>query len=225
MTDFIHERPREQKTEEPVPSPAPEEGELDERTGQKRVYGYIFLLFIVAFFLLLWSFLMNQRSNEQVISELRGSTGTIQSTLDQNIALERRVAELEAEKEQLEVQIEALDKEKESLQAQLHTRELDAGQAEQAQAETDAARCVYYAAVLASEERYREAAAELADWNTAEFEQLLSDHDEKARHYAGENEQSALTHPYYDALIEQLAELGYLTVDANGQLTVTEPTG
>ena len=217
MTDIIHEHHKEEETTpaQPVPNPAPE-APVDERTGQKRVYGYIILLFVVAFFLLLWSFLMNQRSNEQVISELRGNTGTIQSTLERNIELEQQI-------EALEAQIRALDEEKESLQGRLHTQEIEAGQAELARKETDAALSVYYAAVLAGEERYREAAEVLADWNTADFVNLLDGYDARASHYAGESAQPMPVRPYCDALIARLTELSYLSADADGQLIVTEP--
>ncbi|MBE7008058.1 MAG: hypothetical protein E7422_02775 [Ruminococcaceae bacterium] len=108
MTDFIHEHPRDEKPAAPTPPPAPE-APLDEKTGQKRVYGYIFILFIVAFGLLLWSFLMNQRSTDQVLSELRGSTGTLQSTLDRNVALEQQNEALEAQIRDLEAKVRDLE--------------------------------------------------------------------------------------------------------------------
>ena len=95
MTDFIHEHPKNEETA-PAAPPAPEP-ELDEKTGQKRVYGYIFLLFIVAFSLLLWAFFMNQRGTDRVLSELRGNADALQTTLDRNIELEKRVDELENE--------------------------------------------------------------------------------------------------------------------------------
>ena len=101
MTDFIHEPPKDDQSAAPAPPPEPEEIVLDEKAGQKRVYGYIFILFIVAFALLLWAFFMNQRSNDEVLSELRGSASTLQSTLDRNIELEQQVEALEAEVEEL----------------------------------------------------------------------------------------------------------------------------
>ena len=92
MTDFIHEHP---KDEPAAPSPAPEPP-LDEKTGQKRVYGYIFILFVVAFSLLLWSYMMNQRSNDEVLSELRGNASAMQTALARNVELERQTDELQA---------------------------------------------------------------------------------------------------------------------------------
>lgn len=111
MTDFIHEHPMRDEPSAVPPSPpggSAEEVPLDEKTGQKRVYGYIFILFIVAFALLLWSFLMNQRSTDQVLSELRGNASSLQSMLDRNTALEAQVDALQAERDALEEENEAL---------------------------------------------------------------------------------------------------------------------
>ena len=118
MTDFIHEQP---KDDHPAPSPAAppaEETAIGEGGGQKRVYGYIFILFIVAFFLLLWSFLMNQRSNEEVLSELRGNAGTLQSTLDRNVELEKQNEALEAQIKTLETEVAALRTRGETLETE-----------------------------------------------------------------------------------------------------------
>lgn len=109
MTDIIHEQPKEETNSGHAPQTDAAEEALDEHTGQRRVYGYIFILFTVAFSLLLWSFLMNQRSNEQVISELRGSADSLQSTLERNIELEKKVDELE-------MQLSALREEKKALE-------------------------------------------------------------------------------------------------------------
>ena len=109
MTDFIHERHKDESAAVPsLPDEGAEEAPLDEKVGQKRVYGYIFILFIVAFALLLWSFLMNQRSNDQVLSELRGNANSLQSMLDRNAALETQVEALKAERDGLEEENEAL---------------------------------------------------------------------------------------------------------------------
>ena len=115
MTDFIHEHAKE---EQPAPPPkAPqEELPLDEKTGQKRVYGYIFILFIVAFSLLLWSFLMNQRSTDQVLSELRGNANTLQTTLDRNVALEQQNEALEQRLAALEAQVKELTERNKTLE-------------------------------------------------------------------------------------------------------------
>jgi len=107
MTDFIHEHPKDEPVN-PTPPPAREEPPLDEKTGQKRVYGYIFILFIVAFSLLLWSYMMNQRSNDQVLSELRGNASAMQTTMERNVELEQQVDELQAEARSLEAELKEL---------------------------------------------------------------------------------------------------------------------
>ncbi len=120
MTDFIHEQHEDKRPAVPA-APAADEAPLDEQTGQKRVYIYIFILFIVAFCLLLWSFLMNQRSNDQVISELRGNANTLQSTLDRNIELAQRVEALEAQIEALKAEQQALEEKNQALEAEKAT--------------------------------------------------------------------------------------------------------
>lgn len=118
MTDFIHEHPKE-----PQPNPAAEQETLpmDEKTGQKRVYGYIFILFIVAFALLVWAFLVNQRSTDQVLSELRGNADALQVTLTRNVELEREVDELEAQVQIMQDKLEALQKQNETLSEERDT--------------------------------------------------------------------------------------------------------
>ena len=116
MTDFIHEPSKDERSASPAPPPEQEEASLDEKVGQKRVYGYIFILFVVAFSLLLWSFFMNQRSNDQVLSELRGSASTLQSTLDRNIELEQQVEALEQEVRNLESEVEELQERSKALE-------------------------------------------------------------------------------------------------------------
>ena len=66
MTDFIHEAPPPENSK-----PAAPEKPTSEKERQKRVYAYIAVLFTVAFILILWSFLANHRSNQQVIDQLK----------------------------------------------------------------------------------------------------------------------------------------------------------
>ena len=134
MTDFIHEHPKDEPTN-PTPPPAREEPPLDEKTGQKRVYGYIFILFIVAFSLLLWSYMMNQRSNDLVLSELRGNASAMQTTMERNVELEKQTDELQAaldeaardklaqEREiaRLNEELAALTEERDALRSQVET--------------------------------------------------------------------------------------------------------
>ena len=93
MTDFIHEHPKDPPS--PPPCKDDQEEEVSDKVRQKRVYSYALVLFTVAFALILWTFLMNQRSHQEVITELRGSNNILQSTLEENTTLETRVAELE----------------------------------------------------------------------------------------------------------------------------------
>ena len=88
MTDFIHEAPPPEN-----PKPAAPEKPTSEKERQKRVY---------AFILILWSFLANHRSNQQVIDQLKGSTSMMQSTLEQNAKLEDEVKALETQVGELE---------------------------------------------------------------------------------------------------------------------------
>lgn len=97
MTDFIHEAPPPEN-----PKPAAPEKPTSEKERQKRVYAYIAVLFTAAFILILWSFLANHRSNQQVIDQLKGSTSMMQSTLEQNAKLEDEVKALETQVGELE---------------------------------------------------------------------------------------------------------------------------
>ena len=89
MTDFIHEAPKD-----PNKASAPkEEKPTTERERMKKVYTYVAILFTVAFLLILWTFLMNQRS----INEIKSGNSALQSTLEENDTLEARVKELETQ--------------------------------------------------------------------------------------------------------------------------------
>lgn len=89
MTDFVHEAPKD-----PNKASAPkEEKPTTERERMKKVYTYVAILFTVAFLLILWTFLMNQRS----INEIKSGNSALQSTLEENDTLEARVKELETQ--------------------------------------------------------------------------------------------------------------------------------
>ena len=94
MTDFVHEAPKD-----PNKASAPkEEKPTTERERMKKVYTYVAILFTVAFLLILWTFLMNQRS----INEIKSGNSALQSTLEENDSLEARVKELEAQLAEVE---------------------------------------------------------------------------------------------------------------------------
>ncbi len=207
MTDFIHEHP---KAAQPSPPPAsePEKEEIvvGEGAGQKRVYGYIFILFIVAFFLLLWSFLMNQRSNEEVLSELRGNASTLQTTLDRNIALEQQVEALEAQVEALTEENAALKREKAELETSGERWE------ESTKQFSRLALLEYHLA----QENYA-VCCELVK----ELEPLKETLPDGGSYNSGTPDPRSR----YNEIVEQLARLGYLAVGADGELSFTEPVG
>ncbi len=91
MTDFVHEPPKDPNAP-PVPG---EEKPSTERERMKKVYTYVAVLFTVAFLLILWTFLMNQRSSREIRDEIKSGNNALQSTLEENEALEARIAELE----------------------------------------------------------------------------------------------------------------------------------
>lgn len=93
MTDFVHEAPKD-----PNKASAPkEEKPTTERERMKKVYTYVAILFCVAFLLILWTFLMNQRSSQAIRDEIKSGNSALQSTLEENDTLEARVKELEAQ--------------------------------------------------------------------------------------------------------------------------------
>ena len=105
MSDFIHEGPKDPNKE----SAPKEEKPTTERERMKKVYTYVAVLFCVAFLLILWTFLMNQRSSREIRDEIRSGNSTLQSTLDENQALEDRIAELEEQLANTEEDKKALD--------------------------------------------------------------------------------------------------------------------
>lgn len=93
MSDLIHEGPKD-----PNKASAPkEEKPTTERERMKKVYTYVAILFCVAFLLILWTFLMNQRSSQAIRDEIKSGNSALQSTLEENDTLEARVKELETQ--------------------------------------------------------------------------------------------------------------------------------
>ena len=93
MSDFIHEGPKDPNKE----SAPKEEKPTTERERMKKVYTYVAVLFCVAFLLILWTFLMNQRSSQAIRDEIKSGNHALQSTLEENDSLEARIKELEAQ--------------------------------------------------------------------------------------------------------------------------------
>lgn len=101
MTDFIHEAPQPEEKKS-----VPEEKPVTEKERQRRVYAYIAVLFTAAFLLILWSFFSTHRSNQEVIDQIKGSQMMMQSTLDENRALQDEIDALEARVDELEESLE-----------------------------------------------------------------------------------------------------------------------
>ncbi len=104
MTDFVHESPKDPSKE----SAPKEEKPTTERERMKKVYTYVAVLFSVAFLLILWTFLMNQRSSQAIRDEIKSGNHALQSTLEENDTLETRVRELEAQLAEAEADRDAL---------------------------------------------------------------------------------------------------------------------
>jgi hypothetical protein len=205
MTDFIHEHPKDPQT-----TPAQNTPPMDEKTGQKRVYGYIFVLFVVAFGLLAWSFLMNQRGTDQVLSELRGNADALQTTLTRNVELEREVDALEERIEALEAEKEALEKSAAEQQREIEDRHA----AETRELTVKEQLC--YALLLMDGGEHEAAAAELASWyGMADYQAAVEAHDNGAWN---DGEPPILLTERFNAMIEQLVEEGCLTVAQDGSL-------
>lgn len=69
--------------------------------------------------LIAWSFLMSHRSNQQIISELKESTSTLQSAFDKNEELEHRIDTLEKSYAVLESENARLRQELDAAQQEL----------------------------------------------------------------------------------------------------------
>lgn len=79
---------------------------------KKPVIVYIMVLFIVAFLLMALSFAMHQRSNQEVLGELHSNVNALeqlQDVLDENLVLQQKVKELEAQAEKLAAEAEKLE--------------------------------------------------------------------------------------------------------------------
>ena len=96
------------------------------------VFGYLAILFAVAFLLLLMSYFMQQRSNQEAMDNLQATSDsavqTLENILTQRDELQQQVADLQKEKEDLEgekAQLESSLEQGQEDQAQLE-RQLEA---------------------------------------------------------------------------------------------------
>lgn len=85
------------KRRDSAAAPAPEEKEAPKPSGGKKpVIVYIFVLFIVAFLLMIWSLFSHQRSNTEALGQLQTSVSTmqeVQELQEQVIQLQQELAE------------------------------------------------------------------------------------------------------------------------------------
>ena len=107
MTDFVHEPPKD-PSKPPVPG---EDKPTTERERMKKVYTYVAVLFAVAFLLILWTFLMNQRS----MNEIKSGNSALLDTLEESEVLQTRAAELENEVSVLEAKLSAAEEDSKTL--------------------------------------------------------------------------------------------------------------
>lgn len=89
-------------TEKPSAEPA--------SNKQKPVFIYILILFTVALVLMLFSFFMHQRSNQQVLGELHSNVNALeelQDALDENLRLEKELSTAQKDLNRLQQELEA----------------------------------------------------------------------------------------------------------------------
>lgn len=97
-----HRFPEDVRKKRRPPSP---DQDAKRKRGQQRkrrnsVFQYIAIMFMAAFVLLLFTFMMERRQSQQQIDDLKQSASavqTLQGLMDENSALQTRVAELEEE--------------------------------------------------------------------------------------------------------------------------------
>ena len=160
------------------------------------------------FSLLLWSFFMNQRSTDEVLSELRGSTDAMQTAMERNIELEKQMDAMEQE-------VDALAEEKTELEGKLTEAQTTLSRKDEESRALRASRDVCYAQLLMDEGNHEAAAVTLAMWNTEELRKALESPEAAAQ---TDSEPPEAIKTRFDAMVEQLAGEGYLTVAADGQL-------
>jgi len=102
VTDFIHE-PKNKPEKETTPAYVPPKSEKERA---KRVYLYSVILFTAALVLMLWSFLANNRSNEQLRAALKNNTDVLQGSIEENAAQEKQISALEARIADLQERLE-----------------------------------------------------------------------------------------------------------------------
>ena len=89
-----------------------------------RVFRYLSILFAAAFLLLLLAFLMQNRTNQEAISDLTESVTSVQNVIEENKALRQQVETLEQELEDLnQTYLDEVQKHQELIYEGLRDRE------------------------------------------------------------------------------------------------------
>lgn len=96
-----------ERTPQEQPRPGPEK-----RHKKPSVMVYLVVLFAAAFLLMAWSYFIQQRSNQEAISDLEESSNSavqrLENVLQENEDLKARVAELEEQLSEAQEQLDAL---------------------------------------------------------------------------------------------------------------------
>ena len=93
-----------------------------QRRRRNSVFQYIAILFMAAFVLLLYTFMMERRQSQQQINDLKQSASTVQTLqglMDENSQLKEDVSQLNDQIEELNRQLAAAQDEKNGLEAQV----------------------------------------------------------------------------------------------------------
>ena len=93
-----------------------------QRRRRNSVFQYIAILFMAAFVLLLYTFMMERRQSQQQINDLKQSASTVQTLqglMDENSQLKEDVSQLNDQIEELNRQLAAAQDEKNGIEAQV----------------------------------------------------------------------------------------------------------
>lgn len=72
---------------------------MSEKKRQKSVYIYLVILFAVALLLMAYSMMMNKRTHQQTLAELRDSSSSLQNYMERVESLEEQLARTEQERD------------------------------------------------------------------------------------------------------------------------------
>lgn len=169
-------------------SPGHLQREADRARPSKKisVLSYLTILFAAAFVLLLWSYFMQQRKNEEVISGLKESVSAMQSIED----LQNEKEDLSSQVDELQQQLD--DKTKELTDEQNSTQKLEL--------QLDAMDWLREIQALYEKKYYKAARAMIAQFEDTGLPQYLP--DASLHSYNGSENQSPLDE--YETIVENL---------------------